>query len=276
MHAALPAINATTLDAINVQFCATTVKSSDMPTAKKNSPSSSPRNGSTSASSWWRKCDSDSITPAKNAPIAIDSPPFSINTPAPSTTSNAAAVITSRALLRANTLNSGFNSQRPAATIIATLPNALPMSSHSGVLLSMRTGDKNATIASSGTISKSSNSKIDTIFCPDDVPSSLRSPSTDITIAVDVSTKPAAPTNDTCHEKPNAMPTAVSNAAAITTCKLPSPKICRRKCHKCDGFISKPITNRKITTPSSATCKIVCPSENSPSPNLPIASPAAK
>ena len=272
----MPAINATTPEAINVQFCATTVKSSDIPTARKNSPSSSPRNGSTSASSWWRKCDSDSITPAKNAPIAIDSPPFSINTPAPNTTSNAAAVITSRALLRTNTLNSGFNSQRPAATIIATLPNALPMSSHSGVLLSMRTGDKNATIAKSGTISKSSNSKIDTIFCPDDVPSSLRSPSTDITIAVEVSTKPAAPTNDTCHEKPNAMPTAVSNAAAITTCKLPSPKICRRKYHKCDGFISKPITNRKITTPSSATCKIVCPSENSPSPNLPIASPAAK
>ena len=276
MHTALPAINATTLEAINPQFCATTFKSNDIPTARKNSPSSSPRNGSTSASSWWRKCDSDSITPAKNAPIAIDSPPFSINTPAPSTTSNAAAVITSRALLRANTLNSGFNSQRPAATIIATLPNALPMSSHSGVLLSMRTGDKNATIASSGTISKSSNSKIDTIFCPAGVAISLRSPSTDITIAVEVSTKPDAQIKEICHEKPNSIPTMVSKMAATTACMLPKPKICLRKCHRCDGFISKPITNKKMTTPSSATCKMVCPSENSPKPNGPIASPAAK
>ena len=100
-------------------------------------------------------------------------------------------------------------------------------------------------MASRGTISRSSNNRIDTIFCPLRLSNSFRSPNTDITIAVDVSTKPAAPIKEICHEKPNSMPTMVSNTAASTTCMLPSPKICLRKCHRCDGFISKPITNRK-------------------------------
>ena len=37
-----------------------------------------PRNGSMSASSWWRKFDSASSTPARKAPIAIDRPASSI------------------------------------------------------------------------------------------------------------------------------------------------------------------------------------------------------
>ena len=131
-------------------------------------------------------------------------------------------------------------------------------------------------MASSGTISRSSNNRIDTIFCPPGLSNSFRSPSTDITIAVEVSTKPAAPIKEICHEKPNSIPTIVSNIAAMTTCMLPRPKICLRKCHRCDGFISKPITNKKITTPNSATCKIVCPSENSPKPKGPMVKPAAK
>ncbi len=42
-------------------------------------------------------------TPATKAPIAIERPPISISSAAPNTTSNAAAVMTSRALARANT-----------------------------------------------------------------------------------------------------------------------------------------------------------------------------
>ncbi len=52
-----------------------------------------PRKGSMSASSWCRKADSDSSTPAKNAPIAIDKPLTCIASAAPSTTRSAAAVI---------------------------------------------------------------------------------------------------------------------------------------------------------------------------------------
>ncbi len=40
-----------------------------MPTDRKNRPSRMPRNGSTSASSWWRNVDSESSTPARNAPM---------------------------------------------------------------------------------------------------------------------------------------------------------------------------------------------------------------
>ena len=152
----------------------------------------------------------------------------------------------------------------------------MPMLCHSGCPLSVCVGERKATIANSGTISRSSNNRIDTIFCPPGLSISPRSPSTDITIAVEVSTKPDALIKEICHEKPNSIPTMVSKMAATTTCMLPSPKICLRKCHRCDGFISKPITNRKMTTPNSATCKMVCPSENSPKPNGPITSPAAR
>ena len=56
-----------------------------------------------------------------------------------------------------------------------------------------------ATTASSGTISKSSNNKIDTMLWPCGVANSWRSPKTCITMAVEVSTKPDALTNATCH-----------------------------------------------------------------------------
>ena len=61
----------------------------DMPTLMKKRPSSMPRNGSISASSWWRKFDSARSTPARNAPIAIESPAFCMTSAAPSTTSSA-------------------------------------------------------------------------------------------------------------------------------------------------------------------------------------------
>ena len=87
-------------------------------------------------------------------------------------------------------------------------------------------------MASKGTINKSSKSKIDTIFCPRLVESALRSPNTCITMAVEVSTKPAEETNATSQETPNCTPTIVIKIAEITTCMLPSPKIWRRKLHR--------------------------------------------
>ena len=121
-------------------------------------------------------------------------------------------------------------------------------------------------MASSGTISRSSNSRIDTICCPRREASSCRSPSTCITMAVEVSTKPVAQTNATCQGAPKAMPTKVSRIEQITTCMLPSPKICRRSPQRCEGFISSPITNRNITTPNSAMWMIEWESVTSPSP----------
>ncbi|MNN18802.1 hypothetical protein D3C81_1320210 [compost metagenome] len=60
------------------------------------------------------------------------------------------------------------------------------------------TGAIHATSASNGTISRSSNSRMETIFCPDGKATSPRSASNCITTAVDVSTKPAAAMKATC------------------------------------------------------------------------------
>jgi hypothetical protein len=61
-----------------------------------------------------------------------------------------------------------------------------------------------------------------------------------------------------------------------STCASPSPKMSRRIDHRREGCISSPMMKRNITTPSSATCRIVAGSLNRPSPNGPIASPAAR
>ena len=245
------------------QFSATTFRSSDMPTPRKKRPSNRPRNGSMSASSWWRKLDSDSSTPATKAPMAMDRPPISISRPAPSTTSSAAAVMTSRARLAASTRNRGLSTQRPAATRALRLSRAMPMVCHSGVACAAPSGvpgARNSTRASSGTISRSSNSRMETMRWPRGVASSCRSPSTCMTMAVEVSTKPEAQMKDTSHEAPNRVPTMVSRMALMTTCRLPSPKICRRRPHRCEGFISSPMTNRNITTPNSAMWMMECES----------------
>ncbi len=262
---------------IRRQSLATTARSSDMPTARKNRPSSRPRKGSMSASSWCRKADSDSSTPARKAPMAMDSPPRSISSAAPSTTSNAAAVITSRAPARARMRNSGLSSHRPAAT----RPTRAPVPSSTAcqrVPLSgcAAAGARKATRASSGTISRSSNSRIETILRPRGRAMSPRSPNTCMTMAVEVSTKPAAARKDTIGARPRATPTPVIASAASPTCRPPSRKICFRSCHSCEGRISRPTTNRNITTPSSATCRMAAGSVNQASPKGPIARPAAR
>ena len=92
-----------------------------------------------------------------------------------------------------------------------------------------------------------------------------------MTIAVDDSTKPMPATKATGRgEAGQACPTMVSSAPQTNTCAAPSPKISRRRLHSRDGCISRPMTNRNITTPSSATCRIACGSVNRPRPNGPI------
>ena len=248
-----------------------------MPTPRKNRPSRIPRNGSMSASIWWRNTDSESSTPARNAPIAIESPPSCISSAAPSTTSSAAAVITSRARAAASSRNSGFSRNTPATTSTASEATPIPIApQREAAPASGGNGDMNATSASSGTISRSSNSRIDTIFCPRGEATSPRSPSSCITIAVEVITNPAPATNATGQFQPSRRPAQVSSTAHVAICSVPRPKICRRRFHRCEGRISSPITNRNITTPSSATCRIDCGLANQPKPNGPISRPAAR
>ena len=91
-----------------------------------------------------------------------------------------------------------------------------------------------------------------------------------------MSTKPDAATKATVKLSPKSMPTPVSSALQHNTCANPRPKISLRRLHSRVGCISRPMMKRNITTPSSATCRIEVGSENSPAPNGPIASPAAR
>ena len=83
------------------QIVAARPKSIPAPTVMKNSPSSSPLNGLMSLSSSCRYSLVASTTPAMKAPSAGDRPTSDISSAIPITTSNAAAVNSSRRLARA-------------------------------------------------------------------------------------------------------------------------------------------------------------------------------
>ena len=90
-----------------------------MPTAMKNSPSSSPLKGSISASSSWRNSLSASSTPARKAPSDMDSPATRASSAVAMTVSSAAAVKTSVTFIRATTRSAGRSSSRPPTTMAA-------------------------------------------------------------------------------------------------------------------------------------------------------------
>jgi hypothetical protein len=171
-----------------------------------------------------------------------------------------------------------LSSHTPTTTSSAIEPAPMPTDTQREVpdTSAAASGERKATTASSGTMSRSSNSRMETIFCPRGVAMSPRSPSSCITMAVEVSTKPMALMKDTVQEKPKATPTSVSMAPQTSTCRLPRPKMARRSAHRCEGCISRPMTKRNITTPSSAVWMMVCGSLNQPKPKGPMARPAAR
>ena len=198
---------------------------------------------------------------------------------APSTTSSAAAVITSRALDSARILNTGFSTQRPAKITVTIEAAATPTLIQRCVMLtSVSTpGDSSATTASSGTMARSSSSSTETIFCPAGVCSSPRSDRICMTMAVEVRTNPMPATNATAGASPSRkMPASVSSSPHRPTCRMPNPKISLRSPQSLAGSISSPTMNRNSTTPSSAACSTACGSPTSFSPNGPMTSPAAR
>ena len=133
-----------------------------------------------------------------------------------------------------------------------------------------------ATIDSSGTMAKSSSNRIDTARWPAGLPRSPRSSRVCMITAVELSTKPIAPMKATGADTPAAMATRVNSRPQVITWAAPSPKISRLKLHSRCGRISRPMMNRKMTTPNSATCRMVSGSRNSFRPNGPMARPAAR
>ena len=87
------------------------------PTDTKNSPSSSPLNGSMVTSTSCRYSVSASSSPATKAPTAIDNPAAAEARPAPITTSRHAATNSSWLLARATDFSMGRSSRRPTTTI---------------------------------------------------------------------------------------------------------------------------------------------------------------
>jgi hypothetical protein len=89
-------------------------------------------------------------------------------------------------------------------------------------------------------------------------------------------TKPMAPTKATGADTPAAIAASVRARPARPTWAAPRPKISLRIPHSRLGRISRPMMNRKMTTPNSATCRMVCGSRNRASPKGPMATPAAR
>ena len=185
--------------------------------------------------------------------------------------------MTSRACAFANSRNSGFSRYRPATINTTMAPIPIPtLVICSARLTSSARGARNATNARSGTIARSSSNRIEMIFWPIGLPMSPRSASSCITMAVEVSTKPVPAISDAASGYPRTTPTSDSTAIATRTCANPRPKMSRRIDQSLAGSISSPMMNRNITTPSSATCRIVSGSSNSARPKGPIARPAAR
>ncbi len=256
----------------------TTAKSMLMPTAMKNSPSSSPLKGSRSVSSSRRYSLSASSTPARKAPSAIDSPTDSISAAVATTSSSDAAVKISGVSLRAIQRSAGRSASRPPSTISATTPTALAAPHQP----SLPAGASAAATASSGSSARigmaamSCSSATLSTLCPERVAIRLRSLSTPRPMAVDDSARPSPATSASRQSTPKARPAARISSVEPAICTLPQPKIGRRSAHSRLGSSSSPTRKSISTTPNSAKCRMVAVSVTSRRPKGPMAMPAAR
>ena len=255
---------------------AMTPRSSNIPTARKNSPSRIDRNGSTSLSSSWRYGDSASITPATNAPSATDSPSACISADAPTTVNSPATTNSSRSPSRPISRNIGLMTHRPASTSPTTANTVYNASVHPpGAAGSGATRDIAAISVIIGTIDRSWNSRIEKARSPCGV---LRSPSPrsiGSTCAVDDSPSGSPIANAAARLTPStAWMNRLSAIPHSNTCASPSPKISLRNRHSRLGLSSSPTTNSSSAMPSSVTLASASGSSISPSTCGPISAPA--
>ncbi len=179
-------------------------RSADMPTEMKKNPSSRPSNGAMSAWSSWRYSDSDSSTPAMNAPSEADRPPAVASRAVPATMSSATAVKTSGVFAPPMARNSGRMRKRPPIrmTAIATAARA---TSCQGTWSGMLSPPSSGTSATSGMNARSWNSSTAKVSRPAGVVSRSRSASIGRTMAVDDIARPAPSTIAPGHPMPAGM-----------------------------------------------------------------------
>ncbi len=196
-----------------------------MPTARKNSPSSSPLNGSMSVSSAWRYSESASSTPAMKAPSAIDRPTLCISSAMPTTSSSENDVNISRMLVRAITRSTGRSTVRPPKMTAATTPTALAAASQwwppAASPVSGASSGSSGSSAIIGMAAMSWNSRMPKPAVPAGVRIRLRSASVASAMAVDDSARPSPATKAARHGWPTAITTSPTARAHTANCNPP-------------------------------------------------------
>ena len=259
--AVLTAISPTTLAATHGPRSATARRSMLMPTEMKNSPISSPLNGSMSTWIWWRNSVSASSIPARNAPSAGLMPADAVPADAAIAVSSVTATKNSGARDAAASRNSGRSTRRPSAQIPAAAASAVATPMASDAASEPPTVPASAgTRISSGTTARSWNSSTEKVARPARVGNSPRCTSSAMTTAVDDSAKLAPMSTDAAGELPHAYAIAPITSAVTDTCVAPRPSTSRRMLHRRSNDISRPITKSRNTIPNSATVRTLAAS----------------
>ena len=199
-----------------------TPKSIDMPTARKNSPSNRPLNGSMSVSRAWRYSESASSTPAMKAPSAIDRPTLCISSAMPTTSNSENEVNISRMLVRAIARSTGRSRVRPPKMTAATTPTAL-----AAAIQWWPSPDPAESTASNGSkaiigmAAMSWNSRMPKLADPAGVRIRLRSVSVASAMAVDDNASPSPATTAARHGWPTAMTASPTISAHTANCSPP-------------------------------------------------------
>ena len=271
------ASNASTPASISSGSRTTRARSMLMPTAMKNSPSSSPSNGSIWAWISCRNSESASNTPARNAPRPMLSPASCISQALPSTTSSAVAVNTSGMRVRATIRNRWRSSTRPPSTSAAIAVTAFSTASHSGWAAAGSPACPSSGIsASSGIAARSWNSRIANARRPCSLASALRSASSCRPTAVDENASPKPTTSAARQSSPSASAMPPRTTPLTPICRPPTPNTGRRITRNRAGDSSSPITNSSSTTPISLAASTGSASRITRSPLGPRVTPAAR
>mmetsp|Transcript_5667 Transcript_5667/g.15870 ORF Transcript_5667/g.15870 Transcript_5667/m.15870 type:complete len:576 (-) Transcript_5667:1185-2912(-) len=280
---ALPAISIAIPARMVCHFATKRLKEISIPTVMKNSPSRRPRYGAMSLSTCRANSVSARSSPARKAPRAIDRPATCVRREVPTQVSRVVAAKISAFENAAIFLNSGRRRARPAEMMIAmhttaltaAIPRAVPISA-------MLTCPPPGLGASSGisirraTTAKSCSSSTEKVARPCRLPLSPRSCSTCRATAVEE--RAMAPPRMTAAEPPSPSNMATPAIAAVLTRNwaLPRPKTYLRMLWRRSRLSSRPILNRRNTTPNSATCCTAWTSLTSPRACGPMRAPPAR
>ena len=254
---------------------ATASRSRLIPTPTKNTPSSSPLNGSIEISTSRRNSVSASRRPAIRAPRLIDRPAAWAATPAPTTTSRLAAMNIScpcpLALARATDRNIGRRTSRPSTT-----SSARPMAAGTSVNKagSSAAGSKSpppapfwasaartVTVIRIGATARSWARRMEKVARPAVVLTRPRSAITGMTTAVDDRARPIPRTAAETSGCPMNTNTAASATVQAATWVRPRPNTSFRMALSRSHDSSSPIMNSRKATPSSDRDRIWAASE---------------